>query len=89
MRKSKKRSLTVRKSRSGMSSLAERNKEKTRTIRKSRRLAMKKKREAKHRRSTIGEVMQVTPYKGRQSLAAVSTEQLALQAAARHDEYLS
>ena len=50
---------------------------------------MKKKRERKHRRSTIGEVMQVTPYKGDHGLAEASAEQLALQAAARHDEYLS
>ena len=50
---------------------------------------MKKKREARRRRSTIGEVMQITPHKSKQTLAEASAEQLALEAAARHDEYLN
>ena len=88
MKKAKKRSLKARRSRSGMPSLAERNEEKTRTIRKSRRLAMKKKREKRNRRSTIGEIMQVTPRKGERNLGEASAEQLALEAAAQHDKYL-
>ena len=46
---------------------------------------MKRRREAKHRRSTIGEVLHVTPYKGGGNLSEVSAEQLALKAAKRQD----
>ena len=49
---------------------------------------MKKKREARNRRSTIGEIMQVTPAKGERNLGEASAEQLALEAAAQHDRYL-
>ena len=85
MKNKSKRSLKTKHSRKGMLTLEERQEERYKTIWKSRRLAMTRRREAKHRRSTIGEVLHVTPYKGGGNLSEVSDEQLTLKAAKRQD----
>ena len=50
---------------------------------------MKRKREARVRRSTIGASMQVTPYKGGGNVSELSAEQLAERAAKQQDLMMS